>query len=208
MDGNFVGLIGYNDQIRIEASSVIQKLRHLGIKEIVMLTGDHRDVAEHVASNLGISRYAAEVLPNQKVDEVKELRKRGYRVAVVGDGVNDSPALAHADVGIAVRGGADVAQETAHVVLMNGDLVNVPAAIELARETVELIHENWRIISIPNTVALALACCGVLGPAGATLLSNGSAILATGNALRPLWNGKRSSPITITLESHAPLVLQ
>jgi heavy metal translocating P-type ATPase len=193
-DGTLIGLIGYTDQLRPEAVSVVEKLKQLGIKEIVMLTGDHPDVTQNVAAQLGISRYAAEVLPGQKVQEVKDLKRRGYRVAVVGDGINDSPALAHADVGIAVKGGADVAQETAHVVLMNGDLHHIPMAIELARETVDLIEENWRIISIPNTVALALACCGMLGPAGATLLSNGSAIVATGNALRPLWNGNGTVP--------------
>ncbi len=192
VDKDVIGLIGYADQIRPEASALVQSLRHLGIKEIVMLTGDHRDVAEHVAKQVGISRYAAEVLPERKLEEVKSLQQRGYRVAFVGDGINDSPALAHADIGIAVKGGADVAQDTAHVVLLNGDLEHIPTAIELAREAVELIQDDWKIIAVPNTVALALACCGVLGPGAATLLSNGSAILATGNSLRPLWsNGVR-----------------
>lgn len=192
VDKDVIGLIGYADQIRPEASALVQSLRHLGIKEIVMLTGDHRDVAEHVAKQVGISRYAAEVLPERKLEEVKSLQQRGYRVAFVGDGINDSPALAHADIGIAVKGGADVAQDTAHVVLLNEDLLNVPTAIQLARDALGLIQDNWNIIAVPNTVALALACCGMLGPGAATLLSNGSAILATGNSLRPLLsNGAR-----------------
>lgn len=188
MDREVVGLIGYADEIRPEARSVVRQLRNLGIKEIVMLTGDHRQVATHVAKQVGIARYVAEVLPEQKVEEVQALRQRGYRVAFIGDGINDSPALAHADVGIAVKGGADVAQDTAHVVLLNGDLAHVPTAISLAREAVDLIEQNWNIIAVPNTVALALACLGVLGPGAATLLSNGSAIVATGNSLRPLLN--------------------
>jgi Cu2+-exporting ATPase len=188
VDRAVIGLIGYADQVRPEAAALVQSLRDLGIKEIVMLTGDHRDVAEHVAKQVGISRYAAEVLPERKLKEVKSLQQRGYRVAFVGDGINDSPALAHADIGIAVKGGADVAQDTAHVVLLNGDLGHIPLAIQLAREAVDLIRENWNIIAVPNTVALALACVGVLGPGAATLLSNGSAILATGNSLRPLWS--------------------
>jgi Cu2+-exporting ATPase len=96
---------------------------------------------------------------------------------------------------MAVKGGADVAQETAHVILLNGNLHSVPTAIVLARDAVDLIHENWNIIAVPNTVALALACCGALGPAAATLLSNGSAIVATGNALRPLWSNRAFSRV-------------
>ncbi len=188
VDGALIGSIGYADRVKPEAAAVVERLRQLGIKEIVMLTGDHENVAVQVAKQVGIECYEAEVLPERKVEAVKNLKERGYRVAFVGDGINDSPALAHAEVGIAVKGGADIAQETAHVLLLNGDLHNIPLAVELARETVELIHDNWRIISVPNTVALALAFCGVLGPGAATLLSNGSAIVATGNSLRPLWN--------------------
>jgi Cu2+-exporting ATPase len=187
IDQRFIGLIGYADQVRHEAPAMVRHLKALGIHEIVMLTGDHRDVARHVAEQLDITSYEAEVLPPRKVEAVKALQERGYRVAFIGDGINDSPALAHADIGLAVKGGADVAQETAHVVLLNGDLHNIPAAITLAREAVGLIQENWNIIAVPNTVALALACFGVLGPGAATLLSNGSAIVATGNSLRPLW---------------------
>jgi Cu2+-exporting ATPase len=187
VDHRFIGLIGHADQIRPEASGVVRKLRALGIKEVVMLTGDHRDVAQHVAKELGIKSYEAEVLPPRKVEAVRALQARGHRVAFIGDGINDSPALAHADIGLAVKGGADVAQETAHVVLLNGDLHNISEAITIAREAVDLIHENWNIIAVPNTVALTLACLGVLGPGAATLLSNGSAIVATGNSLRPLW---------------------
>ncbi|HTL60566.1 MAG TPA: heavy metal translocating P-type ATPase [Nitrospira sp.] len=187
VDQRLVGVIGYADHIRPEAPAMVRSLHALGIKEIVMLTGDHRDVAQHVAGQLGITSYEAEVLPSRKVEAVKELQAKGYRVAFIGDGINDSPALAHADIGLAVKGGADVAQETAHVVLLNGDLYGILTAITLAREAVDLIHENWSIIAVPNTVALTLACLGVLGPAAATLLSNGSAIVATGNSLRPLW---------------------
>ncbi len=193
VDQALIGLIGYADQLRPEAAGVVQALRDSGIKEIVMLTGDHRDVACHVAKQVGIARYAAEVLPERKLEEVKELQRRGYRVAFIGDGINDSPALAHADIGIAVKGGADVAQETAQVVLLHDDLRHIPTAIGLARDAVDLIQENWNIIAVPNTVALALACAGILGPGAATLLSNGSAIVATGNALRPLWSNGAGS---------------
>lgn len=188
VDGALTGLIAYADRVRPEAAGMVQRLKQLGIKEIVMLTGDHPDVAAHVARQVGISTYEAEVLPGRKVDAVKALQQRGCCVAFIGDGINDSPALAHADIGIAVKGGADVAQDTAHVVLLNSDLTSVARAVEFAREAVDLIEDNWKIIAVPNTVALTLACCGVLGPGAATLLSNGSAIVATANSLRPLWS--------------------
>jgi Cu2+-exporting ATPase len=117
---------------------------------------------------------------------VQRLQKEGYKVAVVGDGINDSPMLAYADVGIAVEGGTDAARETAPVVLLHGGLWKVPLAIDVGRETVALIKMNWRIILIPNTIAMALGTLGLMGPIGATLLSNGSAIVATMNGLRPI----------------------
>jgi len=151
-----------------------------------MLTGDHEDVARRVAATVGLTDVVAEVLPGDKVQAVKRLQDRGYTVAVIGDGINDSPALAHADVGIAIGGGADVAEATAPVVLLNGGLWKVPVAIDISRECMALIRQNWTLISIPNTVALGLALVGALGAGAATVLSNGSAILGTGNALRPL----------------------
>jgi Cu2+-exporting ATPase len=186
VDGQMIGLLSFADPLRPEAKEVIQAIRARGIEEIVMLTGDHEDVAKRVAGELGISRYVAESFPGQKAEVVQELQQKGYKVAVVGDGINDSPALAYADVGIAVDGGTHVAQETAHVVLLHGGLWKIPAAIDIGREAVRLIHQSWDIIMIPNTIALGLAAVGLLGPIGATLLSNGSNILATANGLRPL----------------------
>jgi Cu2+-exporting ATPase len=184
--GKMIGLLSYADPLRPEAKEVIQAIRDRGIKEIVMLTGDHENVAKRVAEELRITRYVSESFPGQKAEVVQELQQKGYKVAVVGDGINDSPALAYADVGIAVDGGTHVAQETAHVVLLHGGLWKIPAAIDIGREAVRLIHQSWNIIMIPNTIALGLAAVGLLGPIGATLLSNGSNILATANGLRPL----------------------
>jgi Cu2+-exporting ATPase len=185
-DGAVIGLLSISDPLQPEARDVVQALRDRGMKRIVMLTGDHQDVARRIAAELGITEYLAEVFPGDKSEAVQRLQREGYKVAVVGDGVNDSPMLAYADVGIAVEGGTEAARETAPVVLLHGGLWKVPLAIDIGRETVALIRQNWSIISIPNTIALGLACVGILGPIGATLLSNGSAIVATINGLRPI----------------------
>ncbi|MEZ4864971.1 MAG: heavy metal translocating P-type ATPase [Caldilineaceae bacterium] len=188
VDGVIIGLLGLADPIRPEAASMIKQLRKKGIREIVMLTGDQETVAARVAKDLGICHYVANVFPAEKVQVVKALQKKGYKVGVVGDGINDSPALAQADVGIAVNGGIDVAQETADVVLHKGDLWQILRAIDIARESVNLIQQNWQLIAIPNTVAIGLILTGALGPFGATIINNGSAVLAGVNALRPLLN--------------------
>ena len=197
-DGSVIGLLAISDPVRPEARDVVQALRDRGIKHIVMLTGDHTDVARRIAAELGITEFLAEVFPGDKSETVQRLQREGFKVAVVGDGVNDSPMLAYADVGIAVEGGTEAARETAPVVLLHGGLWKVPLAIDIGRETVGLIRQNWNIIAIPNTFAAALACIGLLGPIGATLLSNGSAIVATLNGLRPIME---QQPIKVV--SHA-----
>lgn len=187
VDGAGVGLLGLTDPIRAEASTALQALRARGIDTMGLLTGDRASVARHVGTQLGIDTVMAEVLPNEKVDAVERLQAKGYTVAVVGDGGNDSPALARADVGIAVNGGADVAQEASDVVLLRGDLEMIPEAIDDARAALALIEQNWRIIAVPNTLALGLTAFGIIGPVAATVISNGAAIVAGGNALRPLF---------------------
>ncbi|HKC92419.1 MAG TPA: heavy metal translocating P-type ATPase [Nitrospira sp.] len=198
-DGSIIGLLAISDPLRPEAQEVVQALRARGIKHIIMLTGDHKDVARQVAEEIGITEYEAEVFPGEKSKTVERLQAQGYKVAVVGDGINDSPMLAYADVGIAVEGGTEAARETAPVVLLHGGLWKVPLAIDIGRETVALIQQNWKIISIPNTIALGLAGIGLLGPIGATLLSNGSAIIATMNGLRPIMEQR---PIKVVSVAH------
>ena len=203
-DGLVIGLLAISDPLRPEARDVVQALRDRGIKRIVMITGDHKDVARRIAAELGITEFLAEVFPGEKSEAVQRLQREGYKVAVVGDGVNDSPMLAYADVGIAVEGGTEAARETAPVVLLHGGLWKVPLAIDIGRETVALIRQNWKIISIPNTFAAGLACIGLLGPIGATLLSNGSAIIATLNGLRPIMD---QQPIKVVSPTRAGIKL-
>ncbi len=186
LDGELIGILVCTDPLRPEAPGVIRALRERGLREIVMLTGDHSAVAKTAAEALGITRYVADAFPEQKSQFVEALQRQGATVAVVGDGINDSPALARADVGIAVRGGTDVARETAHVAVLEGNLSKIPLAIDIAREATGLIQQNWDLIFYPNTAAIALSLVGLIGPVGATLLSNGAGVLATLNALRPL----------------------
>ncbi len=203
VDGAPAGLLGLADPIRPESAWVVKTLHERGIKQVVMLTGDRAPVAAAVAGQLGIERYVAEVFPGGKLAAVKELQAQGYKVAVVGDGINDSPALAQADVGIAVNGGTAVAQETADVVILQGDLHKLVQAIDIAREGVGLIRQNWQIIRVPNTIALGLAFMGLLNPVGASLISDGSALTAGTNSLRPLMSKPGENPPAHSPRGHA-----
>jgi P-type E1-E2 ATPase len=134
-------MVAAADQIRPSARTAIATLRDLG-PEVVMISGDNRQMAEAVARELGIDRVFAESLPQDKADYVAQLQSEGKKVAMVGDGVNDAPALAQADVGIAIGAGTDVAVETANVVLMRSDPLDIAAAMELSRATVRKMKQN------------------------------------------------------------------
>ena len=193
VDGNLAALIPYADQIRPESQSIIRRLNDLGIKNTIMLTGDNSTVARAVSEKLSISRYIADMLPADKADVVKDLQSRGHVVAMVGDGINDSPALSYADVGIAMKHGAQVTHESADVVLMEDSLEKLLEAVDIARGSIDLIKQNYAIVIGMNTVALALSLPGgLVSPSVTALISNGSAILASVNAIRPLiFNFKR-----------------
>lgn len=188
IDGTFAGLVPYADKIRPESSSVIQRLRTLGIRNSVMLTGDNATVARAVGRRLGLTRCFSDMLPADKTDAIRCLQRDGNVVAMVGDGINDSPALSFADVGIAMRHGAEVAHESADVVLMEDSLWKLVKAVEISRDTVGLIRQNYAIVVGMNTLGLALALPGgLVSPSVTALISNGSAILASLNGLRPVF---------------------
>jgi Cu2+-exporting ATPase len=183
-DGDVVGALALEDEIRPESRQAINELHELGVT-VVMITGDARQVADAVAADLGIDEVFAEVLPEDKDKAVSELQSRGHTVAMVGDGVNDAPALARADVGIAIGAGTDVAIESAHVVLASDDPRAVLSVIRLSRASYRKMLQNlwwaagYNLAAIP-LAAGALAWMGiVLSPAlGAVLMSLSTIVVA------------------------------
>lgn len=164
-----IALIGIADPIKKTTSEAISKLRRQGL-EIVMLTGDNNKTASAVAKELGITKFYAEVLPHQKAEIVSDLKKSGRIVAMAGDGINDAPALAAADVGIAMGTGSDIAIQSAGVTLLSGDLGAIPKAIEISRSTIKNIKQNLFLAFIYNTLGVPIAA-GVLYPLTGWLMS-------------------------------------
>ena len=184
--GRVIGLIAIADAIRPSSKAAVAKLRERNI-EVVMLTGDNAATAKRIAADLGIDKVLADVLPGQKADKVKELQATGKRVGMVGDGVNDAPALTQADVGFAIGAGTDVAMESADVVLMKSDPYDIVGAIELSRATLRKMHQNlWWAVGY-NLLAFPLAAGVlypfVLSPEVAALSMSGSTLIVAINAL-------------------------
>jgi heavy metal translocating P-type ATPase len=187
LDGELGGLVAYADKIRPESRPVIARLHAMGIRNTIMLTGDNAVVAKAVSGRLGLTGAFADMMPADKAGVIQELQRRGNIVAMVGDGINDSPALSFADIGIAMKYGAEITHESADVVLMEDSLWKLVKAIDISRGAVGLIKQNYAIVAGLNTLALALALPGgLISPTVTALLSNGSAILATINGMRPV----------------------
>jgi len=184
LEGELVGAVALADVIRKESGRAISLLKEMGIK-VIMLTGDNEKVAAWVSGELGLDEYFAEVLPHEKAEKVREVQKRGLVVAMTGDGVNDAPALATADVGIAIGAGTDVAVETADIVLVKSSPLDAVAIIGLAKATYRKMVQNLLWATGYNAVAIPLAA-GVLfsrgillSPAvGALLMSLSTVIVA------------------------------
>ncbi|MFO0937644.1 MAG: heavy metal translocating P-type ATPase [Gemmataceae bacterium] len=167
--GEYAGVLTVSDPVKPNSKAAISQLRSLGL-EVILLTGDNTGSANRVAKEVGIERVIAEVLPDGKAEQVRNLKKSGAVVAMVGDGINDAPALAAADLGIAMGTGTDVAIEAADVTLVKGDLIGVVRAIELSRATMRTIHQNLFFAFIYNILGIPLAA-GVLYPLAGWLLS-------------------------------------
>jgi manganese/zinc-transporting P-type ATPase C len=185
VDGKLVGLISLRDEVRPEAAEVLKKLRANGIRRIVMLTGDHPEIAEVVAGELGIDEWRAEVMPEDKLEVVRELQGDGFVVGMVGDGINDAPALAAADIGIAMGlAGTDVAVETADVALANDDLHRLLDVRDLGARAVDVIRENYGMSIAVNAAGLIIGAGGALSPVLAAILHNASSVAVVANSSR------------------------
>ena len=191
VDGKAAGLVAVADRIKPSALEAVRQLRQRGI-EIVMITGDNKRTAEAVARTLGIERVFAEVLPADKARHAQQLQSEGKRVAMVGDGVNDAPALAQADIGIAIGAGTDVAIETAKVVLMKSDPLDIVRAIILSQATIRKMKQNLVWASVYNVLAIPIAA-GVLYP-------------SYGIMLRPEWSALLMSLSSIIVAVNAVLL--
>ena len=188
--GGAAGAIGIADPIKPTSREAVERLRQLGL-EPVLLTGDNRRTAEAVARSVGIGRVVAEVLPDRKLEEIRNLQREGRRVAMVGDGLNDAPALAQADVGIAMGTGTDVAMEAGAVTLMSGNPLGVVTAVRLARRTMRIIRQNlfwafiYNVIGIPIAAGVLYPVLGLrLTPAMAAAAMAVSSVCVVSNSLR------------------------
>lgn len=177
IDGILAAVLCIFDPVRTEAKATIKALHKLGITNVCMMTGDNKKTAQRVASDLGIDNFQAEVLPEDKALYVKRMRAQGHKVIMVGDGVNDSPALSEADVGIAINTGAAIAREIADITVASENLENLVMLRRISRALMDRIKDNYRFIVGFNSTLIALGIAGVITPASSALFHNGSTIM-------------------------------
>ena len=186
VDGVLAGVIGYADAPRPESGRVVAALKANGRRHVVLLSGDARAPVDAIAKLVGVDEAIADVLPEDKAEVVRRLKREGKKVAMVGDGINDAPALAVADVGISLHGGTDVALETADVVLLEGGLERLPVVFDIADQTMKRVKQVLGVILVPNAAAIAAGAFGLINPMIAAIINNGSTVAAAAHAVMPL----------------------
>ena len=174
--GELIGLLALRDGVREATARTISRLRASGAKRVLMLTGDHHERAADLAESLGLDGFHAELMPHDKAAIVERLAAQGARIAFVGDGINDAPALAGAHVGIAMHRGADIARLTADIALLEDDLERIADAKEIADEAIRRISRNYRATVWLNSAILGAAAFGLLSPVMTAILHNGTTI--------------------------------
>jgi len=190
-DGQCVGWVGLQDKTRAEAKASLVELKENGVRRIAMISGDRQPVAARVAREIGCEECIGECLPQNKVEFVRAVKNKGYRVAVVGDGVNDAPALAAGDIGIAMgAAGSEVAIHSATIALMNNDLRRLPFLVKLSRSTRAVINQNFLFGVCFIVGGLTLASLGYLDPIVATLLHNVGSLIVIFNSARLVRKGE------------------
>jgi Cu2+-exporting ATPase len=185
-------VVAYSDGTRPESAAIVRRLRNNGRRQVVLLSGDSPEVVRNLAGAVGIDQAVGGLLPEQKADYVRTMRAAGRVVAMVGDGINDAPALAAADVGISIAGSTDVALETADVVLLDGGLARLEKAFQISERAMSSVWQNLGIIVVPNAVAIALGAFGLIAPPMAAIINNGTTFLAVLVGTTPLlWTPAR-----------------
>jgi Cd2+/Zn2+-exporting ATPase len=194
-DGVCIGWIGLQDQVRSEAGEAIKDLQSVGIRKLAMVSGDRKPVAERVAREIGLSEVLAECLPQDKVEFVKASKAKGFRVAVIGDGVNDAPALAAGDVSIAMgAAGSEVAVNSATIALMNNDLRRLPFLVRLSRLTRTVINQNFLFGILFVIAVLSGGSLGYISPIVAAMLHVVGSLFVVFNSARLVRQGEELEP--------------
>ena len=185
VENKLAGIIAIEDRLREDSQEFLNMLKNSGVQRIIMLTGDNDTTARNVANRLGIEEYHAQILPEGKTEIIKNLKVKGYVVAMVGDGINDSPAISYADVGISMKHGADIAKKACDILLLDRGLEGIIEIREIAQDAMFRIKKNFRYIMGINTTLIGLGIGGMISPVLSALIHNATTVIVSASALRP-----------------------